>query len=334
VNIYIAAKYPFLRDAKEFVRREGVSTEEILHDPLYQRARDMGMQRVNDAIERGIVGNYVTADETDALMTIFSYPVARMIVASIGSDFLRGRYALAEAKRAYSSLTGEDDEFVLGVAKEFGINATDGLKIYFTDYLKNAPTWSDKWKLVNMPLKGGWIGLKKVELARLVQESLREKIYNELIDLRPPPNIKKVFAEDVNRIKNMMQRKEMERKVEIGKASISKFPPCMRQLLAAAQSGVNIPHVGRFALVSFLHSAGMDTEEILRLFSKSPDYNEERSRYQIEHITGKISGTEYKAPGCSSIKTWGLCPVEKMDDICRKVSHPLTYYRYKWRGKK
>jgi len=126
----------------------------------------------------------------------------------------------------------------------------------------------------------------------------------------------------------------MEGKVEMGKASVSKFPPCMRQLLAAAQSGINIPHVGRFALVTFLHSAGMDTDEILRIFSKSPDYDEERTRYQIEHITGKISGTEYNAPGCSSIKTWGLCPVEKMDDVCRRVSHPLSYYRYKWRKKK
>jgi len=334
VNIYIAAKYPFLKEAKEFVRREEVSTEEILHDPLYQRARDLGMQRVNEAIERGMVGNYVTADETDALMTIFSYPIARMIVAGIGSDFLRSRYALAEAKRAYSSLIKEDNDFVSGMAKEFGIKVTDGLKIYFTDYLKNAPTWSEKWKLVNMPLKNGWVELKKVELARLIQENLRSRLYNELLDLRPPASIKKVFGDDVIRIKNLMQRKEMERKVEIGKASISKFPPCMRQLLAAAQSGVNIPHVGRFALVTFLHSIGMETDEILRLFSKSPDYNEERSRYQIEHITGKISGTEYKTPGCSSIKTWGLCPVEKMDDVCRKVSHPLTYYRYKWRSKK
>ena len=334
MNIYIAAKYPFLKDAKEFVRKEGVSTEEILHDPLYQRARDMGMQRVNEAIERGMVGNYITADETDALITIFSYPIARMIVAGIGSDFLRRRYALAEAKRAYHNLIEEDNDFVSSMAKEFGINVTDELKIYFTDYLKNAPTWSEKWKLVNMPLKNGWVGLKKVELARLMQENLRNKLYNELLELRPPPSIKKVFAEDVTRIKNMMQRKEMERKVEIGKASISKFPPCMRQLLAAAQSGVNIPHVGRFALVTFLHSIGMDIDEILRLFSKSPDYNEERSRYQIEHITGKISGTEYNTPGCSSIKTWGLCPVEKMDDTCRRVSHPLAYYRYKWRSKK
>jgi len=334
VNIYTLARYPFLNEARDFVRKENVSTGEILHDPLYGRARETGIQRVNDALEKGVVGDYTTVDETDAMINIFSYPVARMITGSIGSDYLRGRYALAEAKRAYLNLKNEEDDFVAEVSKELGMDVDDELKIYFTDYLKNAPTWSEKWKLSNMPLRNGMVRLKKVELARLLQEILRKRIYNELLLLRPPPEVKRVFGEEITRITNILQRKEMEGKVEMGKASVSKFPPCMRQLLAAAQSGINIPHVGRFALVTFLHSAGMDTDEILRIFSKSPDYDEERTRYQIEHITGKISGTEYNAPGCSSIKTWGLCPVEKMDDVCRRVSHPLSYYRYKWRKKK
>lgn len=159
MNIYIAAKYPFLKEAKEFVRREGVSTQEILHDPLYQRARDLGMQRVNEAIERGMVGNYVIADETDALMTIFSYPIARMIVAGIGSDFLRGRYALAEAKRAYFNLIKEDNDFVFNMAKEFDINVTDELKIYFTDYLKKCPDMEREMETGQHALKKwmGWI---------------------------------------------------------------------------------------------------------------------------------------------------------------------------------
>ncbi len=334
MNIYTLAKYPFLKKSKEFVKKERVSTEEILHDPLYERARDMGIQRVNDALEKGVVGDYTMLDETDALMTIFSYPVARMIVASIESDYLRNRYSLAETKRIYLNLKKEDKDFIVDTAKEFGMDIADGLKIYFTEYLKNAPTWSEKWKLVNMPLQKGLVELKKAELARLLQENLRNRMHAELLRLYPPPEIKKVFSEDITRIRNVLQRKEAEGKVDMGKASISKFPPCMRQLLAAVQSGINVPHVGRFAIVTFLNSIGMETDEILHLFSKSPDYDEERTRYQIEHITGKISGTEYNTPSCSSIKTWGICPVEKMDSLCKRIKHPLSYYRYKWRNKK
>ncbi|MEA2053667.1 MAG: DNA primase large subunit PriL [Candidatus Thermoplasmatota archaeon] len=334
MSIYVLAKYPFLKEAKEFVKNEKVSAEEILHDPLYERARAIGIQRVDDALEKGIVNDYPLLGETDALINIFSYPIARMIVASVESDYLRSRYSLAEAKRAYLNLRKEEETFVVNIAKEFGITITDELKMYFIDYLKNAPTWSDKWKLVNMPLQKGLVELKKGELARLLQENLRNKIYTEVIHLRPSPEAKKVFGEEVMKIKNILQRKETEGKVDIGKASISKFPPCMRQILAAAQSGINVPHVGRFTLVTFLHSVGMEMHEILQIFSKSPDYNEERTRYQIEHITGKVSGTEYNTPSCSSIKTWGLCPVEKMDGLCRRISHPLAYYRDKWRKKK
>jgi len=26
------------------------------------------------------------------------------------------------------------------------------------------------------------------------------------------------------------------------------------------------------------------------------------------------------------MRTYGLCPTEKMDDICRSVKHPISYY--------
>jgi len=81
----------------------------------------------------------------------------------------------------------------------------------------------------------------------------------------------------------------------------------MRKLLAMAQGGENVPHQGRFALTTFLHTLGMSADDIMKVFSVSPDFDPRKSRYQVEHITGVISGTEYTPPECRTMKTYGIC---------------------------
>ena len=93
----------------------------------------------------------------------------------------------------------------------------------------------------------------------------------------------------------------------VGKLSIEKLPPCMKDILAAIQAGENVPHMGRFALVSFLNSLQLSTNEILKIFSNAPDYQEDRTRYQVDHITGASSSTSYKSPGCEKMRTYGIC---------------------------
>ena len=108
----------------------------------------------------------------------------------------------------------------------------------------------------------------------------------------------------------------------------------MRKLLEMIRAGENVPHSGRFALVAFLHTLGMDSEEILRTFSTSPDFDESKSRYQIQHISGEISGTEYTPPECSTMKSYGIC--FDPDDLCARewMTHPLKYYRAKGKRRK
>lgn len=321
MELFELAKYPFMKEAKEWVKNEKVSVEEILFDELYERARERGVRRVREAIEDGIVGEIPLVDEADCIMEIFSYPVARMIVISIENEYLLRRYALAEAKKAYLHMKIEPFEFIKKLSEEFGIEI-NGNEIHFLDYLKYAPTWDFKWKLVNRDLKNGYVKIEKNEIARLIQEAIRKKIYDELIYAFAPPEVKKVFKNEIMSIRSKFSFKDKE--IKTGEISHQYFPPCIKNLINSAKAGLNIPHVGRFTLVTFLNSIGMDTEEILKIFSSSPDFNSEKTRYQIEHITGKISATIYSTPKCDTIRTWGLC---YPDEFCKKVSHPLYYYR-------
>ena len=91
---------------------------------------------------------------------------------------------------------------------------------------------------------------------------------------------------------------------------------------------------GRFSLTTFLHAIGMDVTGIAGLYGRSPDFDIEKTMYQVEHITGRGgSGTEYTTPACAAMQTTGLCV--RCDNLCERIGHPLSYYKQKKRdGKK
>jgi len=324
MDVCLLAKYPFLEEAREWVKKEKISIEEVLKDVIYERARSRAVERVIQASTHGIIQDLPLLNEVDCMMEIFSYPIARMIVVAVESDYLIRRYALAEAKKAYESLKEESEEIIQKIAKEFEIDVMDGM-IHFSDYLKYAPTWDTKWKLVNRVMSRGYVRLSNAEIARLLQEAIRNKIQNELFYMFAPPEIKDIFGNVITGLKGRMASKEAKKITGISEKD---YPPCIKTIISAIKSGMNVPHVGRFTLVTFMNAIGASTDEILKIFSNSPDFNEEKTRYQIEHITGKISGTIYAVPKCSTIRTWGLC---YPDELCKKVSHPLFYYRLKRR---
>ena len=337
VELAILSKYPFLNASKEYVTQNNLSVEELLNDPIYKRARTIGVQRIDNAFEKIDVGNRSFASEADCIMELLSYPIARMIAVCINDNYFKKRYALGEAVHAYKNLIDEKLSFLLNVLKEFDINVKydeekNNVSIYFVDYLKYAPTRYKEWKMINRSMEKGFIKIKHKELARILQEALRLRINEELDERDCNKTVYDIFSSDIKRIQNivLLHRKKIEAE-PIGKLDVKKLPPCMKDILAAIQAGENVPHMGRFALVSFLNSMKLNINEILKLFSTAPDYEEEKTRYQVEHITGSISSTSYKPPGCQKMRTYGICPVEKIDDLCKKTRHPSSYYRAKWK---
>lgn len=324
MELFKFAKYPFMAGAKEWVKKEKIGMDEILFDGVYERARRRGVERVMNALYKGKINEAPLINEIDCMMEIFSYPIARMIAVAVESDYVLRRYALAEAKKAYELLKNEEEIILKEVAREFDIDISND-EMHFSVYLKYAPH-EPKWKLVNRELRNGYVKIAKHEIARILQEAIKNKIYNELSFLYAPQEVKNIFREEILKIRRRIIKTEKMK----GEASFESFPPCIKNLISAIKSGANIPHVGRFTLVTFLNAVGMSVEEILKIFSSSPDFNEEKTIYQIKHITGKISGTIYSTPKCSTIQTWGLC---FSNENCKKIWHPLLYYKIKSRGK-
>lgn len=335
------AKYPFLPAATRYIRTLDLKIDSLAN-PALKPILDRAESRVREALLTDPPQvSYLPYDDEVELV---SFPVAVVIVAATADEFIKKRYALAEAKRVYDLLRQEDKFKLCEVARAFGWRmnvVSEGedlealknydLKLHFVDYLKNAQAFHEAgWKLVNRTILGGMVYLTIQESARLLQEEVRRHVEAKLkTDVRSvlPPNIAQL-VENLRRIRESRFRNVKVDTFKIPKESVVEaYPPCIRRLYEIAASGGHLSHAGRFALTSFLLNTGMQPDKIVDLFRSSPDFNERMTRYQVEHIAGlRGSRTRYTPYACNTLKTHGLCPGG--DDICQNVRHPLTYY---WR---
>lgn len=306
----------------------------------YSAVVNRAEKRVEEAILYALVSERLRSEEVE----ILSFPIAVMMTAATNDPFLQRRYALAEAKRAYSLLKLENKEKIIDIAKIFNWKieylerqgaprgtAAYHFSLHFTDFLRNTENFHEKkWKLVNRMMHNGYVYLTSDEAARLIAEEIRVHIEKKLDVKRltlPEDIVKRVSSlkQLISRQRGKIRLEEMPKEVVT-----AAFPPCMKELYNAMLSGRHSSHVGRFALTSFLLNTGMTVENVVNLFRTLSDFNERMTRYQVEHIAGgKGSRTKYIPPKCETLRTHGVCP--GMDDLCRRVRHPLAYYRRKLR---
>ena len=356
MDVRLAARYPFLKGSAAFLKDSGVTLDRLMTSMAYERARMLGKDRVLEAVEFAKVVDHPMISEADAMNELLSYPVARMLVSCLGDVKFVHRYAVAEAKLANARLSDEVRRererggrsgggpadsglsFVMAAAEDLGLEARradDALAVGFGDYLRSSSSMKDKsWKLVNQDIRDGEVLVSEDRFVRLIQQRIGDKVSSEL-PLPVNDEILEALRDEVEEIRLALEAKRAEHpERDFGRISIVRFPPCMRKLLEMIRAGENVPHTGRFALVAFLHTLGMDADTILSTFATSADFDESKSRYQIQHITGEISGTEYTPPECSTMKSYGIC--FDPDPLCEKdwMGHPLKYYRLKGRRPK
>ena len=294
------------------------------------------LNRAEKRIEEAILYAQISQQHPNQEIEILSFPIAIMMISATNDPFLKRRYALAEAKRAYNSLKLENAEKIITIAVFFNWKiklaeqTTTDYALNFTDYLRNTVDFHEsKWKLVNRALQNGEVHLTRDEAARLLAEEVRRHIEKKLeakLELELPQTI----IDHVERLEQLfISRKGKIRLETLPKEVVTNaFPPCIRQLYSDVQSGRHISHIGRFTLTSFLIQSGMTTEDVVNLFRTFSDFNERMTRYQVEHIArGRGSRTKYIPPRCDTLRTHGVCP--GMNEICRKIRHPLAYYRRK-----
>jgi DNA primase large subunit len=337
------ARYPFLGAAREAVEEAGVDLADLV--ATEEAVVERGLERIEWALSEGTVGEPHRRTRVELL----SYPVARVLVSLVDEHVLLRKYGRAEATTAYERFTEE-----LSATAEFQSTRTERLSLdallrefdlaapvhetgpdagadYRVDvgaYLEYAADErGDEWRLVNRPLADGQVPIDEDELLVLCRSAVRRRVQDGLPFPVPDP-IAEELTDEAEHVRELLADLDLTREIDTVVPDL--FPPCMRHLLDQVQKGEHLEHHSRFAIAAFLTGIGMSTDEIVELFQVNPGFGEEQTRYQVDHIRGATSPTEYSTPACATMQSYGDC-VGK-DDICEDVineSHPLNYYEHR-----
>jgi DNA primase large subunit len=319
------AKYPFLKEAQEWVAGRAGTLGQFLATSYGKVAARNGARRVIGAISGEDPALALGSMEPER--DVFSYALARVLVSCAKERGLIDRLTRFEAGRAWGFLQEEEEGKRAYVCGSIGIDPA-AREIPVVQYVELVPQLrEDRWRLVNRAIRKGMVQLGEDDLEELVRERIRHVLQRQL-PLPVPPAACEALTPLLADISATFQATVMR---DFGDVEEGAFPPCLQALVGAITAGTNLPHAGRFAIVAFLHNIGMNPVQIMEIFGRAPDFDPEKTRYQVEHISGR-GGTEYTAPSCATLRTTGFCV--NRDSICERVNHPLSYYRIKKKREK
>jgi len=332
------ARYPFTTEAAEFVKDLRIGIDDLTSEPY-----NAILRRAEQRIRQALLEFKVSPQEQDPNIEVPSFPTAIMLMAYIDNEIAKRRYALAESKSFSERLREEDPEKILSIAKatfNWDIRLLDESEgqagdflLHFKQYLTNTRNMRElKWKLTNRFLRGGYVQLTKDEASRLIEEEIQRRILEKTkrLSVEPP----KALQESLETIREFGSTIIASyTPVQTLSVAVEDAPPCIKKLMDTLSSGGRLSHIGRFTLTSFLVNIGASEDDVMDFFKSASDFDEKKTRYQVEHISGRIGGkTKYTPPKCDTLKTHGLC-VES-DEHCKGTRHPITYYKRKRRMSK
>jgi DNA primase large subunit len=332
--------FPFLKKAQDHIKTKYSSLDSLFIDRKGELLINNAIARIKGSLSPKKIFSLDISDSVDD--EIAAYALARIIASCVNDKQLIDRLTRYEADRVYFFLVNEEEwnqnykleesgysRLCILVADELGIQINQD-RMPLTDYVELvSPLHEERYKLVNRYLTRGLVEIKKDERYELLRERTRVVIRHDL-PRKVPPALCERLSPKVAWIKKEYQEQMLQ---QFGDINESAFPPCMQALVLALTAGTNLTHAGRFALTTFFHTIGMNVTEIAGMYARSPDFDPEKTMYQVEHITGRGgSGTEYTAMACAAMKTTGLCV--NRDKICERVNHPLNYYRQKKKSPK
>jgi len=305
-------------------------------------------------------------------LNIHVYLIIKILLYLLDDKSISNRIANLYSKVTYSELVKEDDAYLYDICKDlnldllyyqvpvkYGIIITkdqqedlySNFRIHYTDYLRLAVNLRDDFrKLINNPLSEGYVFIQKRNLSRLLQEFVREKFFlkdgddKSSIEALKKKLLKiKEFNELHERILANweLKKEDFEYSIEFksveGSEISTNFPPCIKEILSKIQEGQNLIHNERLFIVWFLIAVNYQVDTIINLFSSMPDFNREKTAYQVNYAKKK-KYTPYK---CSTLKSFNLCMAKKFKDklclegfLSRKlneqkfITHPLFYVKF------
>ncbi len=323
-ELEFAQKYPFSNTAKKIIKKEDLDLEN-LPESIKQAAKI----KIGHAFSQTSYTPKIIGHKDSLKDEILAFPLAKILI-SFMPDSLFDKFAssVRETTKNYlqeESVSGKEKkslEPLLDLAQDLNLKVSIEdekiLSINVTDFLDFVPDKKDL-KLVNQQVENGKIFLTLNDFIDFLSEKSFHLVLESLpVDIKQIPlELKKLSKEIYSELQPKFVKKHFK---NTGKIKPELFPDCMQNIYSQLMSGKNVSHFGRFAIATFLNQIGMPKENIVQMFSKTPNWNEKTTRYQVEMLSGK-SGTEYNAPACDKMRSAGFCTKTHCNE-----KHPVTYY--------
>lgn len=176
-----AYKYPFSKEAKELVQRQG--------NEISMKCLESGSRHLEDAFGKGLEYSRINIGSVK-LDYVIAYLYSRMLLSAIRRKDLIMAYAAAESRRSADAMLASDREEMLKVAAQLslrvngafgakGLNHAEEFTIGFVDYVNNMPRMPGS-ELVNQRLSSGIVLLSKARTARVIEQAIAKEIMKGL----------------------------------------------------------------------------------------------------------------------------------------------------------
>jgi DNA primase large subunit len=330
VTLELLAKYPMIPEVLKFlsgIRMDNVSREVV----------ERAFRKIHDALEYGEVKSFAE----NHYIEILSYPTCVMILTVAGNDWLKRRWALAEAIRLEKQLDVEDDVTFDFIISRLGFEKVDvdsvehpllreyGYRLTVTRYLRIIGDLlrDVRWKLVNQLVHRGYVYIRsRAEVSRVIREVMKNLLIQKFsrVSVKDvPKTMPQYFWETVEKVKQLLLEKAPK---HIAPLQVKgEMPPCIMQIITKIKAGEDVSHVENFTVAAYMVNVGYSVDEVIDVFKDRSDFNEKIARYQVEHIAGlRGSRIKYRPPSCSKMKSYGLC-VENGSRCPKKTKNPLNY---------
>lgn len=327
-DLRFCVKYPFTEEAKEYLKSSLRMDLESVEDRFVEAA----VERIEKSMKTQAEVNFgerlkeiENSKEPYLTTSLISYPISKIIAGISHDNYIRRRYARAEAGSVRYFLQLDDEENVFRIGKQiFDVQKTkeDGVySVPLNQYLNNIPDDKEN-KLVNMEISDGLVYVDKNVLAKMISKHVFSSIMNVIpLEKKDAPKMFIFFADEL--LKKYKRREYLPS--DLGPVDVGGFPPCMKRIVFDLKSGSSkVGHTPRFVLATFFANVNMGIDNAVEFFREQPDFSEKKTRYYLEHAYGKRGGgKKYNAPSCSKLESYGLC---YRDKTC-KWKYPITYYR-------
>ena len=279
-------KYPFLKESQQLARQHVESLEAFLSSGPGGIALERAKDRVIAAFTHKREFPEGNTQNLKPELEIASYALARVLVSCSGNRSLIDRLR-ATRRNAHPSTWRPRTQSYSG--------SSPGASVSISKRPPCRSPITSSWCRTCVIRAGGSSTGSAAGMVHLgpgeIDELIRERIRVVLVDqmpLRVPAAICERLEPITEEISAAYQQQILE---QFGEVQEEAFPPCISALIQAIATGTNISHMGRFAVTSFLHTIGMSGTGIVEMFAQAPDFDLEKTMYQVDHISGG-GGTE------------------------------------------